>query len=468
MNTSVRCPELVARQLLWATVFALLSEFATAAPTEAPALTSDSALLAAPSSVASEPPAPQTWAVHGQMTNVTQWHGRFRSRYSGKNSLQADGRTEETTDITLYGGARLWNGAELWLNPEVDQGFGLDDTVGVAGFPSGEAYKIGANAPYLRLPRAFIRQTIDLGGESDSVLSSANQLAGTRTSDNLTITVGKFSPTDIFDANSYAHDPRADLLNWSIIDAGTFDYAADAWGYTYGAATEWTRGSRTVRGGVFQLSKVPNGKVTGVDFSQFMLVGEFEQRYEWQGATGKVRLLGFLNRGRMAKYRDATALGFAQGSTPDVADVRRYRSRPGIGLNLEHAFTAELGAFARMSVNDGTKEAYEFTEINKSVSGGLSLKGASWRRPEDTFAIAGAVNGLSSDARAYFGAGGIGILIGDGRLNYGFEKIVEASYSARLTTHLTLSLDYQHVNNPGYNRDRGPVSLYGVRAHADF
>jgi high affinity Mn2+ porin len=440
----------------------------TAAPTETPALAASQAAPAASSSATSEAPLPETWAIHGQVTNVTQWHNRFRSPYSGTNSLQANGRTEETSDITVYGGRRLWKGAELWLNPEVDQGFGLDNTVGMAGFPNGEAYKIGANTPYLRLPRAFIRQTIDLAGASNPVLPSANQLAGTRASDNVTITIGKFGVTDIFDTNSYAHDPRADLLNWSIIDSGAFDYAADSWGFTYGAAAEWSQDSWTARGGVFQLSKVPNGKVTGVDFNEFMLVGELEQRYEWAGAMGKVKLLGFLNRGRMASYRDAIAFGLAQGSAPDVVPVRRYSSRPGIGMNIEHAFTSELGAFARVSVNDGTKQAYEFTEINNSVSGGLSLKGASWGRADDTLALAGSVNGLSGDARAYFAAGGIGILIGDGRLNYGSEKIVEASYSARLKSHLTLTLDYQHVNNPAYNRDRGPVSIYAIRAHAEF
>ena len=283
-------------------------------------------MSAASSPTTNESPSPETWALHGQVTNVTQWHRSFRSPYSGQNSLRADGRTEETTDVTVYGGVRLWKGAELWLNPELDQGFGLDNTVGVAGFPNGEAYKIGANTPYLRLPRAFIRQTIDLGGASGPVLPSANQLAGSRLSNNLTITIGKFGATDIFDTNSYAHDPRADLLNWSIIDAGAFDYAADSWGFTYGAAAEWSHDSWTARGGVFQLSKIPNGKVTGVHSSQFMLVAEFERRYEWHGAAGKVKLLGFLNRGRMAKYSDATALGLVQGSTPDVVPVRRCSS----------------------------------------------------------------------------------------------------------------------------------------------
>ena len=153
---------------------------------------------------------------------------------------------------------RLWQGAELWVNPEIDQGFGLANTLGVAGFPSGEAYKVGQTYPYARLPRTFIRQTIDLGGETQKVDAGANQFAGSETANRLVITVGKFAVTDIFDTNKYAHDPRNDFMNWALVDTGTFDYAADSWGYTYGAAVEWYQGSWTLRGGVFDLSIIPN------------------------------------------------------------------------------------------------------------------------------------------------------------------------------------------------------------------
>ncbi|MDP9109454.1 MAG: carbohydrate porin, partial [Pseudomonadota bacterium] len=204
-----------------------------------------SAVVGAPAHAAEDAPQstvspPEQWAVHGQLTNVTQGHRQFHSPYSGTNSLRADGRTEETTDLTLYLGARLWEGAEIWINPEIDQGFGLTGTVGMAGFPSGEAYKIGANTPYLRVPRLFVRQVFALPGARNTVDGAANQLGGTRAANNLTVTVGKFSVVDIFDTNSYAHDPRADFMNWAVIDAGAVDYAADAWGFTYGAAAEWT------------------------------------------------------------------------------------------------------------------------------------------------------------------------------------------------------------------------------------
>ena len=413
-------------------------------------------------------PAAEPWAVHGQFTNVTQGHRKFTSPYSGTNSLDASGRTEETTDITLYAGVRLWRGAELWLNPEIDQGFGLSGTVGMAGFPSGEAYKIGANPPYLRLPRAFVRQVIALSDHIEAVEGSANQLAGSRATDNLTLTVGKFSVVDIFDTNTYAHDPRADFMNWAIVDAGPMDYAADAWGFTYGAAAEWTQDWWTLRGGVFQLSPIPNGKITGVDFSQYSLMAEAEMRHQWRDHPGKIKLLGFVNRGRMGSYRDALQLGRDSGNAPDTALVRQKGTNAGLVLNIEQELSSDLGVFARAGFNDGSKEAYEFTEINRSLSTGIALKGKRWGRPDDTFGAAIAISGLSNAARDYFSAGGIGILIGDGALNYGAEKVFETYYSVRLAPHLQGTIDYQHVNNPAHNRDRGPVSIFGARLHAEF
>lgn len=411
---------------------------------------------------------PESRALHGQATSVTQWHPTFHAPYSGPNSLDAAGRTEETTDATLTLGLHPWADAELWLMPEVDQGFGLSNTLGLAGFASGEAYKIGANTPYLRLPRAFLRQTLALGGAAGCVEGAAGAMAGPRSADNLTLTIGKFSVTDIFDTNTYAHDPRADFFNWAVIDAGAFDYAADAWGFTYGAALEWTQGNWTLRGGLFQLSKVPNGKVVAVDFSQKMAVAELERRYSWRERAGKLKLLGFSNHGRMGSYQDALQFGLQIGRPSDTAPVRKKQARSGFSVNVEQELASELGGFARFSVNDGDKEAYEFTEINRSASAGLSLKGVRWGRAEDTAGVAGVVNALSGPAQRYFAAGGLGILIGDGRLAYAPEKIGELYYALHLGRALVATLDNQRVVNPAYNHERGPVSIYGVRLHAEF
>jgi high affinity Mn2+ porin len=411
--------------------------------------------------------APEDQSLRWQLTNVTQRHPRFNAPYSGTNSLTPVGRTEETTDITAYAGRRLWQGAEVWIDPEVDQGFGFDRTVGLAGFSSGEAYKVGANAPYLRVPRLFVRQVVPLGGAVRSVQPAANQLGGATTADNLTFTVGKFSVVDVFDANRYAHDPRSDFMNWSLIDTGTFDYAADAWGFTYGAAAELTLADWTTRVGLFQLSRAPNGKIAAVEFSQYSAVLELEHRHDWFGRAGSMRVLGFTNYGKMGDYTDAVALAASSGTIPDVAAVRKKRSRSGVSVAIEQELLQNVGAFARVGANDGTKEAYEFTEINRSASAGLSIDGKCWGRENDAFGIAGVENQLSTSARSYFKAGGLGILIGDGQLNYGPEKILEMYYAMRLPFSSTLTFDYQHVTNPAYNRDRGPVSIYSFRLHVE-
>jgi high affinity Mn2+ porin len=432
------------------------------------ALGLSSPLAFAQAADAASSPSPPAWQLQGQLTNVTQRHPAFAAPYTGANSLQPHEPMQETSDLTLLAGARLAPHTEAWLNAEVDQGFGLSNTLGVAGFPSGEAYKVGADKPYLRLPRAFVRRTLDLGGEMQALEADANQFADTVSADRLTFTLGKFSVVDVFDTNRYAHDPRGDFLNWSLIDAGAFDYAADAWGYTFGAAAEWTTGAWTWRGGAFQLSSQPNAEVTGLHPRQHMLVAEAEHRHAWLGQPGALRLLVFSNRAEMGRYRDALALGQATGSAPDTAQVRRMQSRPGAALNLEQALSDDAGVFARASANGGAQEAYEFTEINRSLSGGLALKGARWGRKDDTLGLAGAVNRLSAAARDYFAAGGMGILIGDGALAYAPERIVEAYYQLVPVAHVALALDAQRIANPAYNRDRGPVDVFGLRLHAQF
>lgn len=413
--------------------------------------------------------AAEIWSVHGQATFVDEYHPAFRAPYTGPNSLDPRSRGDETLDATLFLGLRLWDGGEVYANPEIDQGFGLSNTLGVAGFPSGEAYKVGSSSPYFRLQRLFFRQTFNLGGNVETVESGANQLATTRTANNLVITAGKISVTDIFDTNAYAHDPKNDFLNWSVIDAGAYDYAADAWGYSYGIASEWTQDWWTLRAGLFDLSRVPNTTALETGFAQFELVAEGEERHTWWGMPGKLKLLGFVNRGRMGSYDDAVRLAQMTVTTPDTGLVRRYRSRPGMSINFEQQIDADVGVFARASINDGSREADEFTEINRSLSVGLSLKGTDWDRPNDTVGLAGVVNELSAPARRYLADGGLGILIGDGRLpHYGTEDIVEIYYAAQLSDGLDAGVDYQFVANPAYNRDRGPVSVLGFRLHGQF
>jgi high affinity Mn2+ porin len=314
------------------------------------------------------------WIVRGQTTYLSQYAPPFHAPYRGSNSLDSNvGR--ETWDATLYVGRPLWAGAELWINPEIDQGFGLSNTLGVAGFTSGEAYKVGFTNPYFRVPRAFIRQTIDLGGETQKVGPDINQVSRTETSDRVVITVGRFSVSDIFDAIKYAHDPRNDFMNWSLVDAGTFDYAADAWGFTYGASVEWYQGNWALRTGVFDLSIVPNSTELDRKFDQFQFVYELEHRHELWGQPGRVAVNGFLSRGRMGRFDDAIALAQQTGGAANAADVRRYASRPGVNLNLEQQIMPDVGVFSRVGWADGRVEPFEFTDIDRTASAGLSLGG---------------------------------------------------------------------------------------------
>jgi high affinity Mn2+ porin len=359
-------------------------------------------------------------SLHGQATFVEQAYPRIHSPYEGQNSLPGSGLGRETFDLTLFAGLRLWQGAELWFNPEIDQGFGFANTHGVAGFPSAEAYKQGSDYPYARIQRGFLRQSIDLGGKTEKVDAETNQFAGTRTVDRLVFTVGRFAITDIFDTNKYANNAKNDFLNWSLVNAGTFDYAGDGWGYSYGAAAEWYQGRWTLRGGVFDLTATPgggnspSGGALDPTFRQYQLIGEMEERHDLWGQPGKLKVTAFLSHGHAGYFADAIALAQATGQPADITAVRNLTNRTGMSVNLEQQINDTLGVFARAGWADGNIEPWDFTDIDRTISGGVSIKGKPWGRPEDTVGIAGAVNGISGVHQAFLNDGGLGILVGDG------------------------------------------------------
>jgi high affinity Mn2+ porin len=411
---------------------------------------------------------PQDFAVHAQFTYTEQATSQFNAPYSGPNSLTPD-RAAETVDATLFLGARIWSGGELWISPEIDQGFGLDDTLGVAGFPSGEAYKIGKDQPYVRLPRLFVRETVDLGDRREAVEPAQMQLGGAVSPDRLVLTIGKFGVPDIFDNNEYAHDPRNDFLNWAAIDAGTFDYAADSWGYTVGAALEWYHGPWALRFGVFDLSDVPNSPDLEPAFHEFQLVTEAQREFAIGERAGKIRVTGFDSRGRMGLLDQAVALAQSTDTAVDIASVRHYRTRLGASLSLEQELAASVGLFVRAGKDAGNVEPYEFTDIDRTMSAGLSLAGERWGRAGDTVGLAGVLDGISAARERYLGAGGLGILVGDGKLPQpGPEKILETYYSLALLRYAHITFDYQFIGDPAYNHDRGPVSVFAVRVHAQY
>ncbi len=429
----------------------------------APARAEDAAAQPAPAQAQA-----QAYAVHGQATLTVQHVGDFASPYVGANSLTPR-QTQETVDVTLDIGLRPWDGAEIWANPEIDQGFGLSNTLGAAGFPSAEAYKVGNKHPYFKLQRLFARQTIALGGAALALDAGANQLRGTTTANRIVITAGKIGVGDVFDTNKFAHDPRGDFLNWSLADTGSYDYAANAWGYSYGVAAEWYQGAWTARAGLFNLSRVPNGVALESDFSQNEIVVEGEHRHHIAGRDGTLRLTLFRNRGQFSRFDDAVALATTTGQPIDLALTRRRMSRAGVAFNGEQDVTANLGVFVRAGTTDGAIETYDFTDIDRTFAIGAALKGKAWGRPQDTLAIAGVVNGISAAHQRFLAAGGISVLVGDGRLPHpGDEQIIEAYYAFRPVGWAAITLDFQRITNPGYNRDRGPANVVGARFHAGF
>jgi high affinity Mn2+ porin len=413
-------------------------------------------------------PAPdKAGTLHFQLTTVTQWHPPFFAAYSGACSLQNTAEVRTSLTSTLFLGLRLWRGGEIYANPEVGAGRGFSNVTGIAGFPNGEIYRVSNPKPKLYAARIYLQQTFDIGGPEETVEDGPNQVAGRRAARRLTLVAGKFSLPDFFDDNTYSHDARTQFLNWSIMSAGAWDFAADTRGYTWGLLSEYATPSGAVRLAGVMVPTTANGATMDFHLARaFSLNLEFERTFALKGRPGAVRLVFFRNAARMGSYREAVD---DPANKTDILLTERYgRAKYGFGVNWEQALTADAGLFARLSWNDGHTETWAFTEIDRSASLGALADGAAWGRPADKGGAALVLNGLSKDHEAYLAAGGHGFIIGDGRLRYGLEAILEAFYSLALVRGLRLTADYQFVLNPAYNRDRGPVHVIGVRLHADI
>lgn len=412
------------------------------------------------------------WEIHGQTTVVYQGYPGFRALYTGVNSLTPGAQSKETWSNSAFLAVRLWDGAELYYNPELLQGFGLSSTVGAGGFPNGEAQKSDFLYPRYNTSRLFLRQTFGFGGEQETVESEQNQMGGKRDISRLTVQVGKFSVKDVFDNNTYSSDPRVHFLNWSIWAAGAFDYPADKVGLTWGAAAELNQKNWAFRAGYFLVGNEPNSNTFDpAVFRRGGYLGEFETRYNVLSRPGKLRIGGWFTNTFAGSYRgavDLVALDPTLDPNTAIALTRQSRVKVGYYVNVEQAVTDDIGVFGRWSWNNGTSEISAFTDIDASLSVGVSIKGTAWGRPADTIGLAGVVNALSKDQRDYTAIGGLGILIGDGRLNYREEKIIEAYYGLSLAKDITFTLDYQFFQNPAYNADRGPIHVFTGRLHGEF
>lgn len=423
----------------------------------------------------------QNWNFHAQNTVIIQGYPEFPAKYSGPNSLPDGGETRETITLDLYSGVRLWPGAEAHVDGLMWQGYGLGETYGIEDFPNGDAYKSGTTLPNGTLAHLLVRQTISFGGEQEDVPDGPLTLGGKEDISRLTVTIGRFSPLDIFDNNTYASDPHSQFMNWAMMGNVSWDYGQDTVGYTTGIALELNRPKWTLRYGFFQMPAAKNG-YTGDDqyllwptrgaYGPFLrswaMATELERRWTIHSHPGAVRFLAWLNEADMATYAAATAILKEYGSGADISAARAYRYKYGFGLNWEQEVMKNVGMFSRLGWNDGQEETWTFTDIDYSASLGVSVKGAGWGRPDDTFGLAGIAGGASRANQEFLEAGGTDMLDGDGALNYGWEKVLETYYDFKIWKSLHGAADYQHIVNPAFNRDRGPVNVFGGRLHWEF
>ena len=416
----------------------------------------------------------ENWNAKFQSTYVWQRKNGFAAAYSGAHSLSAQREKSYSFTATAAFGYRPWQGGELYFNPEVAQGIPLSGLSGLGGFTNGEIARTAGSNPTFYRARLFLRQSWGDAGsnaeKAEKVDSDANQLGGFVNKRRWVLTAGNLSVIDIFDDNDYSHDPRTQFLNWSIMTHGAFDYAADARGYSWGMALERYHDDWVLRAARFIQPREPNklslDPAIGKHYGDQI---EIEHKHAIAGQTGKLRVLAFRNVAKMSNFDDAIRLGLLTATTPDINAVRtREQAKVGMGINLEQALTPDVGLFARASWADGKTETYAFTEIDRSVSGGLLVKGNAWGRGMDTVGVALAQNGLSNARRNYLALGGLGFFIGDGRIRYRAENIFEVFYNLRIVKNAWLSLDYQHIRNPAYNADRGPVNVVSMRLHTEF
>jgi high affinity Mn2+ porin len=410
----------------------------------------------------------ERYSFHFQQTVITQYKLPFNADYSGQNSLSPLTETQSSITTTFFGAARLWKGAEVYFNPELSGGAGLSKTLGVAGFPNGETFRVGSTEPKIYIARLYFKQNFEWGKEKDTIEADANVLGGLKSKRYFSIAIGKFGMADFFDNNNFSHDPRSQFMNWALMDNGAWDYPANTRGYVIGSTAELGQPNWTLRFAFTMVTTQANQSTWDAKIAKANTETiEYEKRYSIDGQKGTVRVLGFLNNGKFGNYDLAIAQNL---KAPNVDSTQAYgRHKYGFGINTDQYITKDFGVFAKASWNDGHTETWFFTEIDRSITFGGELKGSNWSRPDDEVGLAFIGDGLSAPHRNYLADGGYGFLIGDGKLNYAPEMIAEIYYKINAyQKKLFLTPDYQFIVNPAYNKDRGPVNVFSIRAHVEF
>jgi carbohydrate-selective porin OprB len=423
-------------------------------------------------------PHPETdrlW-LSGQANFISQWHPAFHSPYQGANSLSPEAQDATSRVLTLYTGLRLTDTTELLCDVQETGGHGLGEALGVAGFPNLDVVRnpLLSKAPYVA--RLMWHQIIPLSRESAPSTRTPLSLFSTLPVRRLEVRFGKLSLADFFDVNSYGSDTNFQFMNWAVDNSGTYDYAADTRGFTFGAMLEYHGRRWGVRFAEGLMPKVANGIHLDANLSraraenvEFELHGTLVRHQE-----GIVRFLSYVNHGNMGSYRQAIdqAISASHGGIipPPVITAHPLQTtiKYGFGINFEQPLNGWMGVFGRWGWNEGRHESYAYTEVDQTAQIGVGADGKRWRRKLDRAGLVFVSNGISRDHQEYLALGGLGFLLGDGRLNYGRENLVETYYTLHVWRGLFPSVGFQYIENPGYNRDRGPILLPTLRLHVEF
>jgi high affinity Mn2+ porin len=411
--------------------------------------------------------------ISGQANIVLQWHPEFPSKYSGKNSLQSQAENGTSKVYTLYLGYELTSTTEVFLDMESAGGHGLSNALGLAGVTNLDVVRNTTLSQDPYVARLMLRQIIPLGDDRIDAERDNLNLATSLPARRIELRLGKFSMVDFFDVNTWGSDSHLQFLNWTVDNSGSYDYAANTRGYTDGAMVEYDDHWWSARFAEALMPKIANGINLDADLARARAENlELEARGKpIAHRAGTVRLLGYLNHADMGNYREAIDdyLAGPKTSPPDIIATRRQgRHKYGFGLNFEQEITSQVGVFGRLGWSDGHNESFAYTEDDRTLELGGFAKGDSWRRGNDRAGVAFVANGIVADHQQYLALGGLGFLLGDGGLTYGNEKIVEGFYTAHLWRGFFASFDLQHINNPGYNQARGPVTVPALRLHVDF
>jgi high affinity Mn2+ porin len=419
----------------------------------------------------SHPETDRIW-ISGQANIISQWHPDFHSPYEGAHSLPPHGQDATSRVLTLYTGLRLTGTTEVLCDVQETGGHGIGEALGLAGATNLDVVRNPAlsKAPYIA--RLMWHQIIPLGKGGRSQTRTPYSLFSTLPDRRVEVRFGKFSTADFFDQNTYGTDTNLQFMNWTVDNNGAYDYAADTRGYSFGALLEYHDKFGVIRFAEMLMPKVANGIHLDANVSRARAENiEVELHGDPPHfKNGVVRFLAFVNHANMGSYRQTINNFFASREmVPDItAHPPHTTIKYGFGANFEQPLANWIALFGRWGWNEGRHESFAYTEVDQTAQIGVAGDGARWGRKYDRLGVVFVTNGISRDHQEYLALGGLGFLLGDGHLNYGRENIVEPFYTLHLWRGLYPAVGVQHINNPGYNKDRGPVWVPTVRIHAEF